>query len=577
MITMNRLASHALLVFFILLTPLATVSEAFAAEPSPPTGLRAEVYSQRAAELFWDRPDAFGLRYEIRRDDMTLSTIGGVSFFDDTLAAGTAYVYAVIAIDRDGQRSAASSITLETIGGVATLLAPTGLRADVYSKTAIELFWNRPDAFGLRYEIRRDGTTLTTIDGVSFYDDTLIAGTTYEYRVRAIDREGRRSAASIIRVMTAGTASDDDPLAPDNLVAPEIERIAIYSGTAAELFWQRPVPDSPVARVEVSRDNLVLGTTDGTSFFDDSRSPGVDYQYTLVAIAADGQRSDDGAPDPGDSGDGLEVIRADNVVMLIAEVFDAYRGEPWGDIVFALPGFSRTPDLTPNEEQTLTCDNGGTVTIRGSTTGYGGYGYVFDNCQDGVMLFDGQVDNYGDRYGIQNVEGTGFTVTTPTETIRYTGDVSELPIAENLSMSLDAPVNFEMSSADGTLYSLAGAVTDFQYGPTPSAPWPTISLSGSFALSSGRTGGATLRAETPEALGRPTGYDPETDQVLDVPEEWTFTEGSLRVTAPDGSTVLLEADNGDDTSARLTLIDITGERTSFDEPWSVWQENLRFD
>ena len=90
MITMNRLASHASLVFFILLIPLAMVSEAFAAAPSPPTGLRAEVYPQTAAELFWDRPDAFGLRYEIRRDDMTLSTIGGVSFFDDTLAAGTA-------------------------------------------------------------------------------------------------------------------------------------------------------------------------------------------------------------------------------------------------------------------------------------------------------------------------------------------------------------------------------------------------------------------------------------------------------------------------------------------------------
>ena len=297
-----------------------------------------------------------------------------------------------------------------------------------------------------------------------------------------------------------------------------------------------------------------------------------------MAIAADGRRSDDGTPDPGNIDEGLEMIRADNVVMLVAAVFDTYRGEPWGDIVFALPGFSRTPDLTPNEEQTLTCDNGGTATIRGINTGYGGgLGYVFDNCQDSETLFDGQIDNYGDRYGIQNVEGTDFTVTTPAETIRYSGDVSELPSAKNISMSQDEPVNFEWSTAEGTLYSLVGAVTDYQYGPTPSWPWPTISLSGSFALSSGRTGGATLRAETPEALGRPTGYDSETDQVLDVPEDWTFTEGSLRVTAPDGSTVLLEADNGDEASARLTLIDSTGERTSFDEPWSVWQENLRFD
>ncbi|NND71959.1 MAG: hypothetical protein HKN43_10305 [Rhodothermales bacterium] len=130
---------------------------------------------------------------------------------------------------------------------------------------------------------------------------------------------------------TIPTLPDDDaPVTPDALVAPEIERIAVYSGTTAELFWQEPSPYSPIARVEVSRDNIVLGTTTGTSFVDDSRSPGVDYEYTLVAIAADGQRSDGGEPDPGSDGDGLDVIRADNVVTLIAVVFDAYRGEPLG-------------------------------------------------------------------------------------------------------------------------------------------------------------------------------------------------------------------------------------------------------
>ncbi len=246
---------------------------------------------------------------------------------------------------------------------------------------------------------------------------------------------------------------DDGPGTPDALVAPEIERIVVYSGTAAEIFWQRPPQGSPVARVEVSRDSVVLGTTDGNSFFDDSRSPGVDYVYTLVAIAADGQRSDGGVSDPGSDGDGLDIIRADNAVTLIAAVFDAYRGEPWWDIVYALPGFSRTPNRPPNEELTSTCDNGGTASIRRIYTGEGnpGFGYVFDNCQDGETLFDGQIDNYGDRYGTRHVRGDGITITAQTGTIRYSGHMFELPGSLQLYIYADTPVDFEKSDADSSL------------------------------------------------------------------------------------------------------------------------------
>ena len=68
----------------------------------------------------------------------------------------------------------------------------------------------------------------------------------------------------------------------------------------------------------------------------------------------------------------------------------------------------------------------------------------------------------------------------------------ELPGSLELHIYTETPVDFEKSDADGSLYSLAGAVTHFQYGYTPTAPWPTVSLSGSFALASDRTGGVTL-------------------------------------------------------------------------------------
>jgi len=54
--------------------------------------------------------------------------------------------------------------------------APTGLRVSAYSASNGELFWTRPSTAGLRYEVRRNGTLVQTIDGVSYYAKGLSGG-----------------------------------------------------------------------------------------------------------------------------------------------------------------------------------------------------------------------------------------------------------------------------------------------------------------------------------------------------------------------------------------------------------------
>ena len=108
----------------------------------------------------WDRSTTFGLRYEVSRNGSLVSTITGISYYDNRLVEGTTYHYDVVAIDRDGNRSDAASISVNTTGGVVTpanVAAPTGLMASVYSSTSAEIMWNRPSTFGLSYEIRRNG------------------------------------------------------------------------------------------------------------------------------------------------------------------------------------------------------------------------------------------------------------------------------------------------------------------------------------------------------------------------------------------------------------------------------------
>ena len=59
-------------------------------------------------------------------------------------------------------------------------------------------------------------------------------------------------------------------------------RIAVYSTTAAELFWDASAQSD--RRYQISRNGVVLDETGGTSFFDNTLQPGLDYTYSVLTI-----------------------------------------------------------------------------------------------------------------------------------------------------------------------------------------------------------------------------------------------------------------------------------------------------
>ncbi len=200
-----------------------------------PTGLIANVYSSRSAELFWERPVKAGLTYDVLQNDSLVHTTDGVSFYIRDLVPGTDYEFEVVAVDAEGNRSIPAVASFSTTGStqaeqpaeddpIAELVAPTGLRAAVYSSRSAELFWDRPATAGLTYEITRDGAPLGTTDGVSFNDKTLAAGSSYTYQVLAINTIGERSPASGVIVNTQGSAdvgNAEDGTDPE--VDPEVD------------------------------------------------------------------------------------------------------------------------------------------------------------------------------------------------------------------------------------------------------------------------------------------------------------------------------------------------------------------
>lgn len=249
--------------------------------PSTPTGLAASAYSDTTGEVRWYRShdeEGVVVGYEVTRDGQVLGVWDALSVVDTDLSAGTDYLYGVTAIDNAGQRSETSTVVLSTV------FAATGLTAAVYSSTAAEIFWDRAVTRGLRYEVYRDGDKVGDTDGTSWFDSSLESGTSYVFELVTYDSTGRRSDPVAISLTTRGDQLVSTLASPQNLTS------SVYSATAVEIFWDRVATAGLL--YEVQRDNVVLDTISGTSWFDDSLLAGTDYNFEVVAIDANGNRSE---------------------------------------------------------------------------------------------------------------------------------------------------------------------------------------------------------------------------------------------------------------------------------------------
>ena len=264
--------------------------------PSVPGGFRHAVYSDSAAELFWNEStdDGSVVGYDIIRNGVLVETRNATSYFDDSLSLGITYTYQIFAVDDEGNRSGSSTVSFMAGGnptpeGNLNPTVPGGFRQVVYSETAAELFWNRStdDGVVVGYELTRNGVVVETKNATSYFDDSLSPGVAYVYEIRAVDDQGNKSEISTVGFMTGS-----NPAPRGNPSTPAGFRHALYSSSAAELFWSRSTDDDGVVvGYEITRNGVIVETRNATSYYDDSLSSGVTYVYEIVAVDDQGNRS----------------------------------------------------------------------------------------------------------------------------------------------------------------------------------------------------------------------------------------------------------------------------------------------
>ena len=274
--------------------------------PAAPTNLTAVASGDTAIDLSWTAPAdtgtsaITGYRIEVSGDggvtwaDLVTNT-GSVATThrDSGLAPRTTRHYRVSAINEVGTGEASTVAAAETSATVPD--APTGLRAEA-GDGRVDLNWEAPAddggaaITGYRVEYSKGGDQWGDLEedtestGTRYRHRDTEPGTTYHYRVRAINEEGESRPSNVAEATTAAVVPD----APANLAA------EADGSTEVDLDWDPPARDGGSAitgyRIEYSTDvddwrDLEENTErTATRYVHRNADPGATYYYRVRAI-----------------------------------------------------------------------------------------------------------------------------------------------------------------------------------------------------------------------------------------------------------------------------------------------------
>ncbi len=262
------------------------VSQTTARLPGAPSDLSAAAVGLDWVRLAWHDADDFEAGFEIERRDeegsFALAATAGANttlHIDTPLAADTLYFYRVRAVNVYGT-SAWSEIVSGRTGRLPA--APENLRIVNVALDALTLFWNdrADDEIAFEVERRAGGSweTLTSLpaDATTMVDGALPSGTTFQYRLRAVNGYG---ASAWSNEETGRTGSL--PAAPAGL------RIAEVGLEYLLIAWQDMSEDEIAFEVErragASWEAAGTAGPDSTAFLDQHLPRGTDFVYRLRA------------------------------------------------------------------------------------------------------------------------------------------------------------------------------------------------------------------------------------------------------------------------------------------------------
>ena len=287
--------------------------------PGSPTGLVGTPVSPTQATLSWTAPanggypiTGYKIEYRIGSGSYTelVPTTGSTAttYSHTGMTAGQVYVYRVYAITQLGQSEKSSSettVTLKPASSSSAPGAPPGLSATAVSPTQVNLSWSAPSnnggypISGYRIEVKKGSASYSTLTASTGNSTTtyshigLVTGTTYSYKVYAINSIGTSTASPEASATPTTTSISSSPAPPTGLTA------TASSATQINLSWSAPSNNggSPIIGYKIeyklgasgAYSVLVANTANtATAYSHTALSTGQSYVYRISAINAVG-------------------------------------------------------------------------------------------------------------------------------------------------------------------------------------------------------------------------------------------------------------------------------------------------
>ncbi|WP_370617222.1 choice-of-anchor D domain-containing protein [Mumia sp. Pv 4-285] len=268
--------------------------------PATPTSVRP-VAGDRAVALTWRASSSLDLRgYRVYRNGRLIREVSTPRFTDTRLTNGTAYTYAISAVDHRGNASRLSGAVRAIPRDRVAPRTPAGFVADA-GDGKVTLTWKKNAESDLAgYVLRRTGggtakswslakTTTTSTDS------SAVNGTTYVYSLVARDTSGNSSSPAL---QGATPIDKSAPATPTGLTA--------FGGDGeVALSWTKNTePDLDgyvITRTRADGTGVVVeieAGVDATTLTDTSAENDVAYLYTIRAVDGRGNASADSMPVP---------------------------------------------------------------------------------------------------------------------------------------------------------------------------------------------------------------------------------------------------------------------------------------
>jgi len=283
--------------------PDRTISAKTLSLPEPVSYFTATKELARSAKLLWrPHPDLRVTGYVIERLDPDEKTFHRVShvqgrlnaeYIDHDLEDNSVYRYRIVASTFNGIKTAPSAVV--TVATKPLPLPPKQLRASQGGIRTIALNWQpSPNKDIAYYKVYRASSDYGYYDyrakvaTTTFTDKTEEDGAHYFYKVAAVDKDGLESLSS-------ETAEGSTLPAPG---APKLTGISLHEN-AVVIRWEATDPRTAgYELIKTTRSGwfdskeAVIRNIKTTSFTDANIAKGHEYSYRVIAVDANGLRSE---------------------------------------------------------------------------------------------------------------------------------------------------------------------------------------------------------------------------------------------------------------------------------------------